>query len=125
MDSLNNWDNSIDSDWDSELETKINEIVAKVNEQKHLGLILDSKLSFEKHLNEKIINAKKNIGISAFVETDRCNPSWIDAMNKMDVVIVPSQHIKKIIQKLKNQLDQTILNCFHTLINILKMEIFL
>ena len=37
--------------------------VANVNEQKHLGLILDSKLSFEKHLNEKIIKAKKNIGI--------------------------------------------------------------
>ena len=37
--------------------------VAKVNEQKHLGLILDSRLSFEKHLNEKIIKAKKNVGI--------------------------------------------------------------
>ena len=37
--------------------------VVKVNEQKHLGLILDSGLSFEKHLNEKIIKAKKNIGI--------------------------------------------------------------
>ena len=37
--------------------------VAKVNEQKHLGLILDSSLSFEEHLNEKIIKAKKNIGI--------------------------------------------------------------
>ena len=36
---------------------------AKVNEQKHLGLILDSGLSFEKHLNEKIIKATKNIGI--------------------------------------------------------------
>ena len=34
----------------------------KVNEQKHLGLILDSKLSFERHLNEKITKAK-NIGI--------------------------------------------------------------
>ena len=38
-------------------------VVAKVNEQKHVGLILDSSLSFEKHLNEKIIKAKKNIGI--------------------------------------------------------------
>ena len=38
-------------------------VVAKTNEQKHLGLILDSKLSFEKHLYEKIIKAKKNIGI--------------------------------------------------------------
>ena len=37
--------------------------VAKVNDQKHLGLILDSRLSFEKYLNEKIINAKKNVGI--------------------------------------------------------------
>ena len=31
--------------------------------KKHLGLILDSSLSFKKHLNEKIIKAKKNIGI--------------------------------------------------------------
>ena len=35
-------------------------VVVKVNEQKHLGLILDSGLSFEKYLNEKIIKAKKN-----------------------------------------------------------------
>ena len=33
--------------------------VAKVKDQKHLGLILDSSLSFEKHINEKIIKAKK------------------------------------------------------------------
>ena len=38
-------------------------VVAQKNEQRHLGLILDSGLSFEKHLNEKIIKAKKNIGI--------------------------------------------------------------
>ena len=34
-----------------------------MNEQTHLGLILDSELSFEKHRNEKIIKAKKNLGI--------------------------------------------------------------
>ena len=38
-------------------------VVAKMNEYKHLGLILDSSLSFKKHLNEKIIKAKKNRGI--------------------------------------------------------------
>ena len=38
-------------------------IVAKMKEQKHLGLTLNSGLSFEKHLNEKIIKAKKNLGI--------------------------------------------------------------
>ena len=37
--------------------------VIKVNEQKHLGLILESGLSFKKHVSEKIIKAKKNIGI--------------------------------------------------------------
>ena len=34
-----------------------------MNDQKHLGLVLDSRLSFEKHLNEKIIKAKKDVGI--------------------------------------------------------------
>ena len=34
-------------------------VVKNLNEQKHLGLILDSGLSFKKHLNEKIIKAKK------------------------------------------------------------------
>ena len=37
--------------------------VVKVNEQKHLGLTLEPGLSVEKHLSEKIIKAKKNIGI--------------------------------------------------------------
>ena len=38
-------------------------VVPKVNEQKHLGLTLGSKLSFERHLNEKIMKAKRSIGI--------------------------------------------------------------
>ena len=38
-------------------------VVKKVNEQNHLCLILDSGLSFKKHLDEKIIKAKKNIAI--------------------------------------------------------------
>ena len=42
-------------------------VVPKVNEQKHLGLILDSKLSFARHLNEKIIKAKKGIGIIKYL----------------------------------------------------------
>ena len=38
-------------------------VVVKMSEQIHLGLVLNSKLSFEKHLNEKIIEANKNLGI--------------------------------------------------------------
>ena len=38
-------------------------VVAKASEQKHLGLTLESNLSFKKHLSEKIKKAKKHIGI--------------------------------------------------------------
>lgn len=39
--------------------------------------------------------AKYNIGITAAVETDKCNPAWVDAVNRMSLVIVPSEHVKK------------------------------
>ena len=42
-------------------------VLPKVKEQKHLGLTLDSKLSFERHANEKIIKAKKGIGIIKYL----------------------------------------------------------
>ena len=42
-------------------------MVAKVSDQKHLGFILDTGLSFEKHLNEKITKAKKNVGILKYL----------------------------------------------------------
>ena len=37
--------------------------VKTVNEHKHLGLILDSKLTFASHINEKITKARKGLGI--------------------------------------------------------------
>ena len=43
--------------------------------------------------------ANKNIGISAIVETDRCNPKWVEACNKMDHVVVPSEFTKSVIKK--------------------------
>jgi glycosyltransferase involved in cell wall biosynthesis len=39
--------------------------------------------------------ANYNIGITAAVETDKCNPAWIDAVNSMSLVIVPSEHVKR------------------------------
>jgi len=52
--------------------------------------------------------AKKNIGVSAFVETDRCNPEWINHCNKMSRVIVPSTFTKNVAVrsgKLSTQID--------------------
>ena len=37
--------------------------VKKVNDHKDLGLVLESKLSFTKHINDKIAIAQKGIGI--------------------------------------------------------------
>lgn len=56
-------------------------------------------ISFQVQLpNEWDINlAKFNIGVTALVETDKCNPKWIECINKMDLVIVPSQFVKKTI----------------------------
>ena len=42
-------------------------VVLKVNKQKHSGLTLDSKFSFERHVNEKIKKAKKGIGIIKYL----------------------------------------------------------
>jgi glycosyltransferase involved in cell wall biosynthesis len=35
-----------------------------------------------------------NIGVTASVETDICNPGWVESCNKMSMVIVPSNHSK-------------------------------
>ncbi|MAH43937.1 hypothetical protein CL614_09540 [archaeon] len=42
--------------------------------------------------------ANKNIGVSAFVETDTCNPQWVECCNKMDRIVVPSQHTCQVIK---------------------------
>ena len=45
---------------------------------------------------------KKNIGISAVVETDVCNPKWIECCNKMDQIIVPSTFTKNVLENSGN-----------------------
>ena len=36
-----------------------------------------------------------NIGVTAGVETDKCNPAWIECINRMDMVVVPSEFTKQ------------------------------
>ena len=42
---------------------------------------------------------KINIGMSAVVETDICNPKWVEACNKMNHVIVPSNFTKSVLAR--------------------------
>ena len=39
-----------------------------------------------------------NVGISACVETDICNPEWVECCNRMSAIIVPSVHTKKTLE---------------------------
>ena len=41
-----------------------------------------------------LCGSSKSIGVTAAMETDRCNPTWVDCCNKMDAIVVPSQHSK-------------------------------
>lgn len=41
--------------------------------------------------------AEVNVGLSAVVETDRCHPEWVEACNRMSMVIVPSEFTKSVL----------------------------
>jgi len=43
--------------------------------------------------------AKFNVGMTAGIETDFCNPSWIESCNKMDAIVVPSTHAESSLRK--------------------------
>ena len=41
---------------------------------------------------------KYNIGMTAGVEADKCNPAWIEPINKMNLVLVPSKFTKEVLE---------------------------
>ena len=43
--------------------------------------------------------ANYNVGMSAVVETDKCNPNWVQACNLMDEIVVPSNFTKNVVKK--------------------------
>lgn len=43
--------------------------------------------------------AKKNIGVTALIETDKCSPEWVDKCNQMDHIIVPSTFTKNVLKR--------------------------
>lgn len=43
--------------------------------------------------------AKINVGITAAVETDTCNPAWIEKCNTMTAIIVPSNFTKGVLER--------------------------
>ena len=43
--------------------------VKRVSEHKHIGLILDSKLTFSSHINEKLAKARKGVGVIKYLSS--------------------------------------------------------
>lgn len=46
--------------------------------------------------NEFMAVGKFNIGITAGIETTLCSAKWLEGLNRMDLIIVPSQHAKTV-----------------------------
>jgi len=44
---------------------------------------------------------KYNIGVTAGIETTLCDPSWLQGCNNMDLVLVSSEHAKKVFEESK------------------------
>ena len=48
---------------------------------------------------------KYNIGVTAGIETDLCDPKWIEGCNRMDLIIASSEHAKKGLEDSKFELQ--------------------
>jgi glycosyltransferase involved in cell wall biosynthesis len=57
------------------------------------GFDLSVQVQLPNEWNPKL--AKYNIGVTAGVETTLCNPKWIECINQMSSVIVPSEFVKQ------------------------------
>ena len=70
--------------------------IVKHANQKENKILYD--YSFQVQLPDEwdVSLARKNIGITALVETDRCNPHWVECCNRMDAVIFPSKFTKNV-----------------------------
>jgi glycosyltransferase involved in cell wall biosynthesis len=51
--------------------------------------------------NEFQAIGKYNIGLTAGIETTACAPQWLEGCNKMNIVLVSSEHSKKVFQETK------------------------
>jgi glycosyltransferase involved in cell wall biosynthesis len=51
--------------------------------------------------NEFQVVGKFNIGITAGIETDSCQPEWIEGCNRMNLVLTSSEHSKKVFETIE------------------------
>lgn len=69
-------------------------IVSQINQQPDIWIQITVPNEFQKV-------GKYNIGVTAGIETTLCDPSWIQGCNNMDLILVSSQHAKKVFEDSK------------------------
>jgi glycosyltransferase involved in cell wall biosynthesis len=74
----------------------LNGLVGRIMETATPDLVNNFDASFQIQLpNEWDASlGKYSVGITAAVETDKCNPKWIQSCNQMQHIVVPSNHTK-------------------------------
>ena len=80
--------NALDNNNESDKQI-LNRILPQPNLDRQPDIYIDIRIP-----NEFQTYGKFNIGITAGIETNAVSPEWIDGCNKMDLVIVPSEHSK-------------------------------
>lgn len=73
----------------------IQKILERSNKQENDAYDISFQLQLPNEWNPFL--AETNIGMSAMVEADKCNPEWIQSVNRMDLVLVPSEFSKKVL----------------------------
>jgi glycosyltransferase involved in cell wall biosynthesis len=80
----------LDTNFGDGLIGKIMENTVDVSSGQRTGYDVTLQLQLPNEWDKNLGNF--NVGLTAGVETDVCHPDWIHACNKMDMVIVPSNH---------------------------------
>ena len=73
----------------------INQIMSRTVTENNTQFDLSFQIQLPNEWNPFL--AKQNIGITAAVETNTCNPEWVDCCERMDKVIVPSSFTKEVL----------------------------
>jgi glycosyltransferase involved in cell wall biosynthesis len=85
---------------------KDNNIISKINKTNQISRQPDVYVDI-RIPNEFQTYGKVNIGITAGIETNAVSNNWVESCNKMDLVIVPSEHskegfVKALYEKMQN-----------------------
>jgi ADP-heptose:LPS heptosyltransferase/glycosyltransferase involved in cell wall biosynthesis len=106
-----NWGACSHISGDSEEKRQIKECIEKRVVEKHRG---NNRFDLFVHVtipNEFERCGTFNVGVTAGIETDRVSPAWLQKCNEMDLIIVPSEHSKKVfvdtVINWKNEQGQT------------------